>query len=123
MAYNPYAPPSVAAERQAPALVGPQQFVLADHGVRVLAKLIDALVLAAAIAPGGIVVETHDEALGGLLLITIPPIVVILQTVLISVSGQSLGKRSMGLRIITSKGARVGFFRGVFLREWVMKLG
>lgn len=47
----------------------------------------------------------------------------IAQWVLISATGQSLGKRWMGLRVITSKGAKIGFFRGVFLREWVMKAG
>jgi uncharacterized RDD family membrane protein YckC len=121
--FNPYAPPSVAAERDTPALLGPQQFVLADHGARIRAKLIDALVLAASIVPGGVAIETHDRDLGGLLLITFPPLIVILQAVLISATGQSLGKRAIGLRVITSKGARVGFFRGVLLREWVMKFG
>lgn len=124
MPYNPYAPPSRAAEGQAPAtILGAQEFVLAEHGVRMRAKLIDMLLIAAAIAPGGVAIETHDRELGGLLLITIPPLVWILQWVLISVTGQSLGKRWLGLRVITSKGARVGFLRGVVLREWVMKVG
>jgi uncharacterized RDD family membrane protein YckC len=124
MPYNPYAPPSRAAEGQAPAtILGAQEFVLAEHGQRILAKLVDALVIATAIAPGGIAVETYDPEIGGLLLITLPPLAWILQWVLISVTGQSLGKRWLGLRVITSKGARVGFLRGVFLREWVMKAG
>lgn len=123
MTYNPYAPPSVAAERQAPAPIGPQAFVLAEHGARMLAKLLDTLVLVAAIAPGFTVVQVYDPEPGGMLLITLPPLIMILQWVLISTTGQSIGKRWMGLRVITQKGARVGFFRGVFLREWVIKGG
>lgn len=126
MTYNPYAPPSVAAERQAPVVtgtVGAQGFILAEHGVRIFAKLLDLMLLAAVIVPGVIVVETYDPEIGGLLLLTVPPLVLILQWVLISTTGQSLGKRWLGLRVITCKGARIGFFRGVFLREWVMKGG
>lgn len=125
MSFNPYAPPSVAAERQAPVTIGPQEFALADRSSRVLAKLLDALVFSLAAAPGlTLIFKPEPESeLGGLLLICIPPLALIAQWVLISATGQSLGKRWLGLRVVTSKGARVGFFRGVFLREWVMKTG
>jgi uncharacterized RDD family membrane protein YckC len=122
MSFNPYAPPSVAAERQAPKTIGPQDFVLAELGSRLWAKLIDTMLLIGSLAPGVLAGEFVHRALGGLLLLMLP-LLVILQTVMISVTGQSVGKRWLGLRVITSKGARVGFLRGVFLREWVMKLG
>ncbi|MFV8752137.1 RDD family protein [Nannocystaceae bacterium ST9] len=123
MDYNPYAPPSREAERRAPATLGPQAFVLAEPGARVLAKLIDALAISLAAAPGLTLIFTIDPDLGGLLLLFMPPLAWIAQWVLIGATGQSLGKRLLGLRVITSAGARVGFFRGVFLREWVMKAG
>jgi uncharacterized RDD family membrane protein YckC len=127
MGFNPYAPPSVEAEREAPQTIGAHDFTLAARLSRAQAKLLDALVLMLAASPGLTLIFRNDngesDVAGGLLLLFLPPLAWIAQWVLISVTGQTLGKRWLGLRVVTSTGARVGFFRGVFLREWVIKAG
>jgi uncharacterized RDD family membrane protein YckC len=50
------------------------------------------------------------------------PASVIWQAVRITSSGQSLGKRRMGLRVERLDGSPAGFYHGVFLRSWVMAL-
>lgn len=41
------------------------------------------------------------------------------QWVLISRTGQSLGKKWLGLRVVRMSGQKVGFVEGVVLREWI----
>ena len=42
------------------------------------------------------------------------------QWVLIARSGQNLGKRWVGIKIVKTDGSDVGFVDGVILREWIM---
>ncbi len=120
---NPYAPPSIESQRQPQVLLGPDQLVLAELGPRLLARVIDLVLVGLAVTPGVVLFETWDEDLGALLLLVGWLAIRVTQWVLISIHGQTLGKRWLGLRIVTSKGQPVGFARGVLLREWVMRCG
>ena len=42
------------------------------------------------------------------------------QWVLIAQSGQNLGKRWVGIKIVKTDGSDVGFVDGVILREWIL---
>ncbi|MEN0062210.1 MAG: RDD family protein [Myxococcota bacterium] len=46
----------------------------------------------------------------------------VISWVLITRDGQSLGKRWVGIRIVTRGGQPPGFLRGVVLRNWVLQL-
>jgi uncharacterized RDD family membrane protein YckC len=48
--------------------------------------------------------------------------VIVYQWVLISRSGQTIGKRATGIRIVRLDGTPVSFGTGVVLRNWVLKL-
>ena len=66
------------------------------------------------------VVDAASEVAGYLgLYLWIAPVIV-LQAVLVSVRGQSVGKIVARTRIQRSDGRRVGFVHGVLLRSWIM---
>jgi uncharacterized RDD family membrane protein YckC len=125
--FNPYAPPSERADRAdhgtVPRSVTPGELRLASPGQRLFAKLIDCVLLALALAPGGAVQLSWDTEVGVLLWSLGLLAIGVFQWAIIATSGQTLGKRWTGLRVVTEKAGRVGFFRGVVLRVWVMWLG
>jgi uncharacterized RDD family membrane protein YckC len=122
--FNPYAPPSERADRSSVVRpVAPSELRLASPGQRLLARLIDAVLLALALAPGVAVQLSWDTEIGvGLWTLALLAMGVF-QWAMTATSGQTLGKRWTGLRLIKENGERVGFFRGVFLRVWVMWIG
>jgi uncharacterized RDD family membrane protein YckC len=118
---------------QAPAAYGytaPQyRDRLASRGKRFVGALVDSLFLMLGAAPGFVlVIATADgneelsmlavaAMLGGML------IVGIVNWVMITNSGQSIGKRLLGMQIIKiDTGELPGFVHGVLLRSWVPAL-
>ena len=97
--------------------------MLGSPGRRLIAKLIDRLVLALALAPGALVALLSASRLAALV-VTVAALVFVLgfEWWLIGRRGQSPGKYLLGLRIISSEGDEVGFLRGVGQRVWLMGL-
>lgn len=121
---------------------------LAGRGARLLARLIDGVITIVAIVPGIIwlLAGIHsldrqyghgpeapalsDETavhlagahlLGAFLAIIVPLIALaVVQCVLLSTRGQTLGKRWLNIRIVRVSGAPVGFVHAVLLRAVVM---
>jgi uncharacterized RDD family membrane protein YckC len=126
--YNPYAAPTAGTEFGG--AWGADTMVLADRGTRLGAVLLDG-VLAMVIVVGAVIItlasgvsadDLADEkgiftllAFAGLPLLALG----IYQIVLISTTGQSLGKKWLGIRIVKLDGTPCGFVHGVLLRSWV----
>lgn len=123
--HNPYAAP-ISPQYQQPmgfgADMGMQQ-PLAGLGARFAGALVDGLAMMALAIPGFIMLASAngspDEAVM-LLGIGAPILVVtIVQWYLIATSGQSIGKKLLGTKIIKMDGSDVDFVSGVILRSWV----
>jgi uncharacterized RDD family membrane protein YckC len=122
--FNPYAPPSERADRgTVPRPVTPGELRLASPGQRLFAKMIDWVLLALALAPGIVVQLSWDTEVGVVLWSLGLLAIGVFQWAITTTSGQTLGKRWTGLRVVTEKAGRVGFFRGVVLRVWIMWIG
>jgi uncharacterized RDD family membrane protein YckC len=128
---NPYAPPVAGSEYQ-PFELPQQSFgIPADRGTRLLAHIVDNLVVGLAAAPGFIAMigfgesfagQSAEDVLGVFILAALfgPPLLVLVyQWYLVSTTGQSLAKRWFGIRIIKLDGSLPGFVNGVLLRSWV----
>jgi uncharacterized RDD family membrane protein YckC len=117
---NPYAPPAAPArplrleiEHDAP---------LASRSSRFVALLLDWLVSGLVMIPGAIVgAVLGGEDLADVLAVGSLALFWGLQWLMVASSGQTVGKRWCGIRIVGQRGARVGFVRGVLLRSWVMQ--
>jgi uncharacterized RDD family membrane protein YckC len=136
--YNPYSPPAAGAAYNAPGgnYYGDQ--VLADRGTRFGAALLDGLLALVCAIPGGALLffqafnsasTRHGRAnafepadlIGGIVLmmaLALP--LAIYQWYLITKSGQSLGKRWTGIKIVKLDGSPVDFVSGVVMRIWVV---
>lgn len=121
-AFNPYAPPSDDSDGGPPAALDGEP-TLAQPSQRLFAKLIDRGLLAVVLAPGVVTQVLWDTNLGVGLWFLMMVGFGLVQWTLIAVTGQSVGKRWLGIRVITDKRGRVGLLRGVVLRSWVMWLG
>jgi uncharacterized RDD family membrane protein YckC len=147
---NPYSPPESEFNANLPA--NAHGIELAERSTRLAAATLDGLLATVPFTPGlflGIYAvvryeldpgdladvgktEVHamvgrDEALalfGGLLVLGLLVFlgIAIYQWILISRTGQSLGKRWTGIRIERMDGSRVTFGTGVVLRNWIPKL-
>jgi len=122
-AYNPYAPPSDGTSEPAQPVVESGELQLASPSQRLSAKLIDRGLLALVVAPGVVTQLRYDTDLGVGLWFLMLLGYGLLHWTMIAVTGQSLGKRWLGLRVITDKRGRVGLLRGVVVRIWVMWIG
>jgi uncharacterized RDD family membrane protein YckC len=131
--FNPYAPPTAAVDQGLNMNLG--GYELADRGTRLGAVLIDGLLMAAAALPAGVLAiflgVFSSNAFGrgdaelamygalglmGLMVLAFQ----IYQWYLIATTGQSLGKRWLGVQIVRVDGTPLGFVHGVILRSWVM---
>ncbi len=133
--HNPYAPATQAAYGYNADFAGEQ--VLAERGTRLVAQLIDtgAALLAMlpmipafmgaleAIAKGADPERAIEQALAmfGLGMVLVLGLL-IYQWVLLSVRGQTIGKRIMGIKIVKMDGSDAGFVHAVLLRWWAMIL-
>lgn len=119
---NPYAPPAVPSD---PVLLESEHHPpLASRGARLAAATIDAALTMATLMPGMLMSEPRQddgEVFLGLSLVATAALW-IYQWVLISTTGQSLGKRWMGIRIVKLYGEPLGFVSGVLVRSWVVQL-
>lgn len=104
-----------------------ERFTLASPGGRLVAAVVDWLAYIAAIAPGLIVTNALDGAapdmadlIGGTLIVFGSLGLMAYQWYMIATTGQSLGKRLMGIRIINEGGGDPGFVMGVVVRIWAM---
>lgn len=115
-------PPAVA-----PAAAVPKK--RASLGARLLAKVIDIVVLVVALAPGvimaGVVGDAENPVLanvGGALFLLGMGGQAVAQWVLITRRGQSIGKVVTRIHIRRQDGRSVDFVAGVILREWIVAL-
>ncbi len=121
--FNPYAPPSVDAQTPAWAQDYDMGQVLATPGTRLVAQLLDGLLLVGACLPAiiGAIAESPELAIGlgvlGYLGLSI------YQWYLLATTGQTLGKKWMGVRVVKyADGGPVDFVSAVVLRLWVIGL-
>ena len=117
------------------------QPVLAGRGRRLGAVLLDGLIFVLVCLPGIVwlipsfgqlsqdsgnhasYAETLTRIAAPLLLVMIPLLALLVyQTWLLSVRGQSIGKRMLGIRIVRMNGGNPGFMHAVMLRSFVMQL-
>jgi uncharacterized RDD family membrane protein YckC len=115
---NPYAPPSIGAQGPAWAQsFGQVQQPLASPGARLGAHLLDGLLYFGAVMVG-LPAAAFDETLSGMLALLGMLGLAIYQWYLVSTTGQSLGKKWVGIRIVKLDGSPVDFSSGVLLRSW-----
>ncbi len=124
-AYNPYAPPTAGAEAAEAVFTYGEDHILAGRGTRLASALIDGFLALGAMLPGIIVMAASGGDDDGIILGAVVMgigllAIAIYQMYLISVSGQSLAKKWMGIKIIKLDGSECGFVHGVLLRSWVM---
>jgi uncharacterized RDD family membrane protein YckC len=116
---NPYAPP----EQRFDQGFRPQHddsVLLAPRGTRLGAILIDGLIgiglgIPGAVVSGAMGLEGPGAVLSGLAGLALG----IYQMYLLSTTGQTIGKRSLGIRIVKVDGSPVNFVSAVLLRAWV----
>jgi uncharacterized RDD family membrane protein YckC len=124
--FDPYAPPV----HQEPMWSAPsgEPAPLATRGQRFFARLVDNL-LGVGVGAAGFYLFADglsdfgapgsELALAGTFFLYMLPLSIV-QWVLITASGQSLGKKLLKIKIVQEGGAPVGFVRGVALREWIV---
>jgi len=147
---NPYSPPG--SDVNAVVAGAGQTAELAERGTRLLAITIDGFLVCIPLLPmlvvgGYLAVQAQMEAVRAgihekaaqpfaldrpeMLVLLVGAVgigflgflgIAIYQWVLISRTGQSLGKKWTGIRIERVDGARITFGSGVFLRNWLPKL-
>ena len=125
---NPYAAPASNVLRVPGAVAALE---LADRGTRLGAALLEGLIFAIAFSPAFIVVADKDPASGQTLEAEANPLfpiiglllvlgLAIYQLVLLATRGQSIGKRIVGVRIVTHPdGANPGGVKTILLRGMV----
>jgi uncharacterized RDD family membrane protein YckC len=91
---------------------------LAGRGARLVTKIIDVILFGVAVAV--IVISfAIDDGLGGLSLLTLLAIPIV-QVVLLSKYGQTIGKKALDIRIVqASTEQNGGFVPNVLLRAWI----
>jgi uncharacterized RDD family membrane protein YckC len=118
-----------------------QGYALASAWARLFAQIIDSLVLCACTVAGllmlnwlakqGLSIEDPYTALKRgdessiptlVLLAIVPGLCMLTQWVLLTVSGQTIGKKILMMRIVTDSGELPGFVRVVLIREWCFAL-
>jgi uncharacterized RDD family membrane protein YckC len=130
---NPYAPPDPAADVRWQEREGRELQILASRGTRFGAVILDNLLYAGCMVPAGILLAVMIQAnpiraledmwtfampvaLGMLAMLGLA----IYQWYLIATTGQTLGKKWLGIKIVKMDGGDVDFVSGVVLRSWVI---
>ena len=125
MAASPYAPPRSNSNFRNDSLFGLDETALATPGDRLVAVIIDSVLGAVSALPGVFILLASDGRGGGgpvgLLVLAAGILgLSIYQMYLISIEGQTIGKRAMGVRIVMMDGSPCGFVNGVLLRNFVL---
>jgi uncharacterized RDD family membrane protein YckC len=133
--YNPYAAPAETSDRDFDAHPSPETQLLATPGQRFAGNLIDTIVL---IVPGvfaylpiieleAVAESSPDFDTKAWIMMGVSGLVVLAigltQCVMISNTGQSIGKRLVKTKVVRLDGSNPGFFYGVFMRGFVGRLG
>lgn len=129
--HNPYAPPTQI-EQLRPASNGGDEDLQfpAEPWDRLLARLVDGFLILLLIVPWMIfliamdmisVAEFRDNSFASLKVLPAELPIAIYQWILISRTGQTIGKKWMRIRVVKLDGSPVGFGDGVALREWVIR--
>jgi len=128
---NPYAPPTQTEPFGLKSSYGDDEVqFLAEPGDRFLARLVDGLLSLAFIIPWLIFLSAMDwvslaefkrSSFAALKLIPAELPLAIYQWILITNTGQTIGKKWMRIRIVRVDGSPVGFGDGVVLRDWIMR--
>lgn len=118
---NPYAPPataSVTPPRAAPdlrkALLGSRFLAALFDNVLTFVMILPVLLIAASL-------DAKGPGLAGIVILTIAALWSY-QWYLVTTTGQTLGKRWVGIRIVKVDGSPLTFVSGVVLRTWVFGL-
>lgn len=133
--FNPYAPPIASFDTPVHAPNDDEVQILAERGTRFFARLLDGILIFAALIPMVVVFAMSGFALssaskGGdtslmmlsLTLLVVPLALFAYQWSLIARQGQTLGKKWLGIKIVKLDGSPVNFASGVVLRNWVMSM-
>ncbi len=125
---NPYAAPDSSADYA----MGSEPFAgnLAERSTRLFAQLLDGFLALALAIPGFILFSMsssityameHEPLLLYAYVVPLPMLLSFYQWYLIATTGQSLGKKWLGVRILRQDGSLPGFVYGVVLRSWVLQ--
>jgi uncharacterized RDD family membrane protein YckC len=123
---NPYAAPSEISDRGEQPLLGRHYQPLATLWQRWLGAFLDSMIMGVLVfipALGLGFMKTEDTArtVYDFLPLALPALVVLgVQAMLVTQTGQTVGKKLVRTRIITADGGAPGFVRGVLLRTWLM---
>jgi uncharacterized RDD family membrane protein YckC len=117
-AVNPYAPPE--ADDDAVLTYSDDELESAGPGSRLAAALIDDVILFAPVillmAAFNVFDRDKDEAVGLMVLCMLP--VGLVQAVMLSMRGQTIGKRILGIKIVRMDMQPGGFWTYVIVRGW-----
>lgn len=133
--YDPYEPPASALKTEdafpPPEKDDPQSGEeLASRGTRLGAAILDGLVTFIFVLPGAFILAVgalasipEGVSLAGGVLMGLGALAIgVYQWYLIATTGQSLGKKWLGIKIVRQNGDPIGFLHGVVLRSWIISL-
>lgn len=118
---NPFAPPQAEIEG-APGLPPSEEQLLAPRGERFAGAFVDGLLVIVCMIPGFLAgLSGGEQAVRAAGIVTGLAVIAlyVYQWVLITRTGQSIGKRAVKTKIVMLDGSPVGFVSGVVLRAWV----
>jgi uncharacterized RDD family membrane protein YckC len=122
---NPYAPPAVEYVPLPPrVLEAMYDLPLASRGTRLWATSLDGLVTFGVCLPPIVFssLSRDDGRFYGFIALFAMAVLWIYQWVLVSTTGQTLGKRWAGIRIVKVDGSPVSFVSAVLVRSWAFTL-
>ena len=131
--FNPYTPPAVTAQLAAES-AWHRRAALASPATRLGARILDSLMVGAvavvffiaawtALSPAADGAPRSELAIAMAVVSAIPLLAfACYQYFLITTTGQTLGKRWLGIKVVKQDGSAVDFVSGVLLREWVLAL-
>jgi uncharacterized RDD family membrane protein YckC len=112
-----------------------RELFLAERGTRLAAAMVDGLLALAAFAPSAYIAVVEGRVTAGsspFVFFSTHPVsivsttawaaLVLFQAYLVTTTGQSIGKRWLGIRIVKMDGSPAGFLHGVGLRTWIFAM-
>jgi uncharacterized RDD family membrane protein YckC len=119
--FDPYAPPAQGSvDLQLRSGFDMEPHLPAPRGTRLGARIIDALIVMAIAFPIGFIGGLLRLGLGWTAMSGLAAFLPLAyQWYLTATTGQTIGKRMLGLKVVRTDGGEVGFVHGVVLREWI----